>query len=103
MKINSPVTSTGNSQASGRAKPSTQAGQANRTSGPSASGEKVELSSLSANLQQASALSGGEQVMDVARVAEIKQAIAEGRFQIKPERIANGVLDSVREILAKQA
>jgi negative regulator of flagellin synthesis FlgM len=58
---------------------------------------------LSANLQQASALSGGEQVMDVARVAEIKQAIAEGRFQIKPERIANGVLDSVREMLAKQA
>jgi anti-sigma28 factor (negative regulator of flagellin synthesis) len=54
---------------------------------------------LSANLQQASALSGGEQVMDVARVAEIKQAIAEG----KPERIANGVLDSVREMLAKQA
>ena len=58
---------------------------------------------MSANLQQASALSGGERVMDVARVAEIKQAIAEGRFQIKPERIANGVLDSVREMLAKQA
>lgn len=103
MKINSTVTSTGSSQASERAKPSPQAGQASRTSGPSASSEKVELSSLSTNLQQASALSGGEQVMDIARVAEIKQAIAEGRFQIKPERIADGLLDSVREMLAKQA
>lgn len=100
MKINSSITSTGNSQASGRAKSSAQAG---RAAEPSASGEKVALSSLSANLQQASALSGNEQVMDVARVAEIKQAIAEGRFQIKPERIADGLLDSVREMLAKQA
>lgn len=48
-------------------------------------------------------LSGSEQVMDIARVTEIKQAIAEGRFQIKPERIADGLLDSVREMLAKQA
>lgn len=41
--------------------------------------------------------------MDVARVAEIKQAISEGRFQVKPERIADGLLASVREMLAKQA
>jgi negative regulator of flagellin synthesis FlgM len=103
VKINSTITSTGSSQASGRAKPAAQAGQANRASEASASGEKVELSALSSNLQQASALSSGEQVMDISRVAEIKQAIAEGRFQIKPERIANGLLDSVREMLAKQA
>ena len=100
VKINSTIASAGNSQASGRAKPSAQA---NRTAEPSASGEKVALSSLSANLQQAGALSGNEQVMNVTRVAEIKQAIAEGRFHIKPERIADGLLDSVREmLLAKQ-
>jgi negative regulator of flagellin synthesis FlgM len=58
---------------------------------------------LSANLQQAAAVSGSDQVVDVARVAEIKQAIAEGRFQIQPERIADGLLASVREMLTKQA
>lgn len=38
-------------------------------------------------------------VVDVERVAEIKRAIAEGRFQINPERIADGLLQSVRDML----
>lgn len=39
-------------------------------------------------------------VVDVERVAEIKRAIAEGRFQVNPERIADGLLQSVRDMLA---
>jgi len=36
-----------------------------------------------------------------AKVAEIRQAISEGRFQINPERIADGLISSVREMLAR--
>ncbi len=35
------------------------------------------------------------------KVAEIRQAIAEGRFQINPERIADGLIDNVREMLSR--
>ena len=36
---------------------------------------------------------------NAARVAEIRQAITEGRFQINPEKIADGLLASVRDML----
>lgn len=37
--------------------------------------------------------------IDMARVAEIRQAISEGRLQIRSERIAAGLIASVRELL----
>lgn len=37
--------------------------------------------------------------VNAQRVAEIKQAIAEGRFTINPDRIAAGLLDSVSQML----
>lgn len=98
MKINSNIGSVGNANTAGRTK---AAGQAAQTPAPQA-GEKVALSSLSAALQQASALSAQDQIVDAAKVAEIKQAIAEGRFQVKPERVADGLLESVRQMLSRQ-
>lgn len=56
--------------------------------------ETVEISTLSAQLAHAE-----NAPFDAARVAEIKQAIREGRFAISPERIADGLIDSVRELL----
>ncbi len=40
-----------------------------------------------------------EPAFNSQKVAEIRQAISEGRFQINPERIADGLLSSVREML----
>lgn len=40
-----------------------------------------------------------EPAFNSQKVAEIKQAISEGRFQINPERIADGLISSVREML----
>ena len=41
-------------------------------------------------------------VVNAERVAEIKRAIAEGRFQVNPERIADGLLQSVRDMLGNE-
>lgn len=66
------------------------------------SAARVDISSLSARLQVISAEMTADAPMDSARIAEIKQAIADGRFSVNPERIADGLLQSVREMLGKQ-
>lgn len=40
-------------------------------------------------------------VTDSNKIAEIKQAIAEGRFTVNADKIADGLLDSVRQLLGK--
>lgn len=42
----------------------------------------------------------GEGDFDAARVAAIREDIRAGRYQFHPERIADGLLASVRELLA---
>ena len=64
----------------------------------SGTSERVDISSLSARIQEVGA---GEAPVNAQRVAEIKQAISEGRFQINPERIADGLLASVRDMLGR--
>jgi negative regulator of flagellin synthesis FlgM len=49
-----------------------------------------------------SAVGGAEAAFNSQKVAEIRQAISEGRFQIDPERIADGLLSSVRDMLAQR-
>lgn len=69
---------------------------------PASSG-KVELSSLSATLQKAEAAIDNTPVVDSARVAEIRQAIAEGRFKVDSSKIADGLINSVRQMLGDQS
>ncbi|KON80265.1 flagellar biosynthesis anti-sigma factor FlgM [Azoarcus sp. PA01] len=68
------------------------------TSKPAADGENVHLSSLSSSLNKAEAAMASTPVVDRGRVNEIRQAISEGRFKVDADRIAKGVLDSVREM-----
>lgn len=46
--------------------------------------------------------SGSEAPLDAARVQQIRQAIAEGRFQINPEAIADRLIESARELVDGQ-
>jgi negative regulator of flagellin synthesis FlgM len=94
VKINSAIPSLGTPPDSGRTRGSA-APQAKTGAG---AGERVDISTLSARLQSVAA---GEAPMNSQRVAEIKQAISEGRFQINPERIADGLLSSVRDMLGR--
>lgn len=97
MKISSAVSPLGSATNDGRTRSTASAKRS-----PAPAGEEVSLSPLSSKLQEIQANVSAD-VVDTQRVAEIKQAIAEGRFKINPERIADGLLASVRDMLAKKA
>lgn len=59
----------------------------------SASAENVRLSSAS------TALAAQEPEVNLARVQEIRQAIAEGRFEINASAIADRLISSARELV----
>ncbi|MEB0135253.1 flagellar biosynthesis anti-sigma factor FlgM [Actimicrobium sp. CCC2.4] len=50
---------------------------------------------------QAQAL-GGTSTFDVKKVNEIKAAIASGTFQVNPEKVANGLIDTVKDLLSSR-
>ncbi len=57
---------------------------------------EVSISSLASHLMAA------DSTVDVQRVSEIKNAIAEGRFKINPEAIASGLLATAQDLIARQ-
>lgn len=68
------------------------------SSQPALESDSVHLSSQS-QLQSLAQLTGSSGVFDTNKVEEIKAAIAEGRFQVDPEKVANGLLDTVNDLL----
>ena len=64
--------------------------------------DKVEITTVSAQLAQLEKMLGDVGIVDAARVASIKQAIAEGRFKVDSEVVADKLLATVREYLANQ-
>lgn len=54
---------------------------------------------LSIQLHGLQASLASSEVADPVRVAEIKQAIMEGRFQVHPEVVADRLLETVRELI----
>lgn len=60
----------------------------------------AEVRLSTASTQLAGASSGAP--IDGARIAEIKQAISEGRFKVNAEAIADGLIDTARNLLQSQ-
>lgn len=96
MKIDDSVKKTGSL---GVGSTQTRAGKgaekAGSVSPAPAESDSVHLSSKA----QALASTGGGGVFDAGKVEEIKAAIAEGKFQVDAEKVANGLLDTVNDLI----
>ncbi len=98
MKINnSSKPSTPAKVGQATAKPSGGASKSPRAK--SSSDDKVEIGSLSSQLQALESSLDNVQVVDTARVEAIKQAISEGRFRVNPDVIADRLLTTVKELV----
>jgi negative regulator of flagellin synthesis FlgM len=96
VKINNSTKSLVAGGARKETRPGKSSGNTNR--GADTTSSSVQVSPLAAQLQQIESQLAGGEVVDPARVAEIKQAIADGRFRIDPNVIADRLLDAVKEL-----
>lgn len=78
-------------------------GKADDSSAAQAGSTSVSLGSAAAQLQTMESSMANTPVVDAAKVAEIKQAISEGRFKVNPEVVADRLLDTVRELIGSRA
>lgn len=69
---------------------------------PVAETERVQLSDLGARLAQLETQFSGSD-FDVKKVEEVRNAIAEGRFKVNADAIADKLLASVSELLGKKS
>lgn len=99
MKIDNSVGSVGGMPSS---EPRPRPAKGGSAAAAGAAGEKVELSSLSSRMQEIEAALASVPVIDSDRVAEIKLAMAEGRFKVDAGKVADGLIESVRQMLAAQ-
>lgn len=96
MKIDSSIKSAGPGAVSGGA---SRAGKGAASPPNSGTGARVQLSPLSSQMQAIESSMADTPVVDGARVAEIRQAIAEGRFKVNPDAVADHLLQAARELL----
>lgn len=73
-----------------------------KVSSSSATTGSVTLSPASSQLRALESNLDNENVFDEKKVAEIKSAIAEGRFKVNTGKVASGLIDSVKEMLTAQ-
>ena len=100
MKIDNSVKATGSLPSNdGRARSAKESPKA-ESSKPGS--ERVELSSLSSRMLQMEEAISNTPVVDSAKVDEIKQAMSEGRFKVNTEKVADGLIESVRQMLSTQ-
>lgn len=63
----------------------------------------VTLGSKASQLSSIEKSMSSVPVVNAAKVAEIRQAISEGRFKVNPEAVAGRLLDTVRELIGGKA
>ena len=89
-----PLTRPSNGVTDGAASNTSTAGASNTVAAP-ASSTVTTISTISTQLQAAQAATSSAAVFSSAKVNEIKQAIAEGRFEVNTENVAKGLLEGM--------
>lgn len=79
--------------------PASQSKGSEKAGAPAAFESSVHLSSLSLQMQALGGQVGGSSVFNSKRVEEIKFAIADGNFRVNSEKVADGLLATVRDLL----
>ena len=59
----------------------------------------VQISSLSTQLQALQSSQASSAVFETKKVEAIKQAISEGKFQVNSEKVADGLLETVKDLI----
>jgi negative regulator of flagellin synthesis FlgM len=78
----------------------TRAGKS--VSRPSSSTVSSDSVTISPQLQGLEGQVASSSVFDANKVEEIKAAIAGGQFQVNPEKVANGLIGNVTDLLQTQ-
>ena len=95
MKINDTLKGTPGLPAANTPAPSAKNAEKASSTVP-ASTDSVRLSSQGQAMAAAASNSG---VFDTKKVERIKLAIADGQFQVNSEKVADGLLDTVKDLL----
>ncbi|WP_020654787.1 flagellar biosynthesis anti-sigma factor FlgM [Massilia niastensis] len=98
MKINDTLKGNPGLQPTTTPANNTRAADKATTAAPTAAQtDSVRLSSQGQAM--ANAVGGNNQVFDSKKVERIKAAIADGQFQVNSEKVADGLLETVRDLL----
>lgn len=64
-------------------------------------GDSVTLSPMASQLKSLEQKVAAENVYDVEKVSAIKAAISSGQFSVNSEKVADGLIQTVKDLLAK--
>ncbi len=67
--------------------------------GAQSAGTSVHLGATAAQLQSMEASMANTPLVDMAKVAEIKQAISEGRFRVNSSVVADRLIETVKDLI----
>ncbi|PKO46971.1 MAG: flagellar biosynthesis anti-sigma factor FlgM [Betaproteobacteria bacterium HGW-Betaproteobacteria-22] len=76
--------------------------QSNGSQAAGRSSDNVTLSPLSAKLQSLEAKVSASSVFDAEKVDAIKSAISSGQFSVSSEKVADGLIETVKDLLTSR-